>query len=474
MQLAGLKGTNSSMKRNLEPAHVACIVGGGVAGSEAAHQLVERGVRCVVFEMDALPWGKIELGLPKWHVKQRNMEEDKIDEKMMHPLVEYVPLTKLGKDIAFEELAGWGFSVILLAVGAWKDRPLPVPGIDEFEGRGFYYQNPYVSWFNQYHSPRYDGPQMELLDDALIVGGGLASLDVVKILMLETTLRALRERGIEADFFEMEKKGIPKVLDRLGVQWDELGLKGCTLFYRRRAIDMPLVPMDENPPPERLAQAQKVRQKLMDNFLTKFLFKFQPCMVPVDKIVENGRVVGLKFQRTEVVDGRVRTLPGAEIEVRTPLVISSIGSIPEPIPGFPMEWELFRISDPETGKLDDFDNVFALGNAVTGRGNIQASRVHGRQVSDWVMDNFLEWRPKDFEEYARAVEERTAAAVERIVEFAREKQLRTPEQIEAILANARRCQRKVGYEGDYASWLEAHRPIRLEEMQAELSRESAG
>lgn len=455
------------MKKSIEPAHVTCIVGGGVAGSEAVHQLVERGIRCVVFEMDALPWGKIELGLPKWHVKQRNMEEDKIDEKMMHPLVDYVPLTKLGKDIAFEELAEWGFSAILLAVGAWKDRPLPVPGIDEFEGRGFYYQNPYVSWFNQYHSPRYDGPQMELLDNTLIVGGGLASLDVVKILMLETTLRALRERGIDADLFEMEKKGIPKVLDRLGVRWEDLGLKGCTLFYRRRAIDMPLIPIEDDPSPERLAQAEKVRQKLMDNFQTKFLFDFAPCAAPVDKIVEGGRVVGLKFRKTEIVGNRVHVVPDSDFEFRAPLTISSIGSIPEPIPGFPMEWELFRISDPETGKLDDFDNVFALGNAVTGRGNIQASRVHGRQVADWVMDHFLEWRPQDFEEYARAVEERTAAAVKKIAQFMEGKDLRSPEQIDAIRNNVRSCQRRVGYDGEYAKWVESHRPIRLEDMQAQ-------
>ena len=62
-----------------QPAHIVAIFGGGIAGSEAALRLAERGIRSVVFEMEALPWGKIELGLPKWHVKQRNMEEDGID-----------------------------------------------------------------------------------------------------------------------------------------------------------------------------------------------------------------------------------------------------------------------------------------------------------------------------------------------------------------------------------------------------------
>ena len=40
------------------------IVGGAVAGSEAVYQFTERGVRCIVFEQNDLPYGKIEDGLP--------------------------------------------------------------------------------------------------------------------------------------------------------------------------------------------------------------------------------------------------------------------------------------------------------------------------------------------------------------------------------------------------------------------------
>ena len=43
------------------PAHVACIVGGGIAGSEAAASLAERKIHSVVIEMEALPYGKIEI-----------------------------------------------------------------------------------------------------------------------------------------------------------------------------------------------------------------------------------------------------------------------------------------------------------------------------------------------------------------------------------------------------------------------------
>ena len=79
----------------------------------------------------------------------------------------------------------------MLAVGAWRDRPLPLSGVDRYVGRGLAYQNPFVYWFNHYPEPDYRGPQVRSRTSALVIGGGLASLDVVKILMLETVTRAL-------------------------------------------------------------------------------------------------------------------------------------------------------------------------------------------------------------------------------------------------------------------------------------------
>ncbi len=446
------------------PAHVVCIFGGAVAGAEAATQLTSRGIRCVVFDMGLLPWGKIELGLPKWHARQRDQEEEIINAALSHPLVRFVPGVKLGRDLALEEVLGWGFSAVLLAVGAWKDRPLSLPGVDELVGRGFYYQNPFVAWFNQYHDPSYQGPSFEVHDDAVVIGGGLASIDVVKILMLETTLRALRDRGVQTDLFTLEKKGIPRTLETLGVSWESLGMKGCTLYYRRRAQDMPLIPLDEEPDPGRLAQAAKTREKMMENFRSKYLFRFQPCALPCEVIQENGRMTGLRFRRTEIADGRVRELAGSEFEVHTPLVISSIGSIPEPIPGIPMDREVYRLKDERTGQVEGFENVFALGNAVTGRGNIRASRLHGREVARWLADEFLHWS----EEERRLLEQSAAASQERRAplpeEFLRSRRLLSPQEQRIIDAHVSHWQQRVGYGGDYRQWVAAHRPVRLEEL----------
>ena len=164
--------------------YVVAIFGGAVAGSEAAAKLTERGIRCVVFEQNSLPYGKIENGLPKWHVKLRDKEESKINEKLSHPLVDYVPEVKLGEDLDFNQVVNqWGFSAILLATGAWRDRPLNVEGIDAYINKGLYYQNSFVAWFNKNHDPAYINTDYTIPDETIIIGGGLASIDVAKIVM---------------------------------------------------------------------------------------------------------------------------------------------------------------------------------------------------------------------------------------------------------------------------------------------------
>ncbi len=87
-----------------QPAHVIAVVGGAVSGSVAARRLAERGCEVVVFEQNDRPYGKIEDGLPRWHTKLRQQEYKKIDERLAHERIHFVPRTRLGRDLDFREL----------------------------------------------------------------------------------------------------------------------------------------------------------------------------------------------------------------------------------------------------------------------------------------------------------------------------------------------------------------------------------
>jgi NADPH-dependent glutamate synthase beta subunit-like oxidoreductase len=436
------------------PQHAVLIAGGAVAGSEAASQFVQRGILCIVLEQNDRPYGKIEDGLPRWHVNLRLQEEKKIDDKLAHPGVHFVPRTKLGRDLLLEDVLRWGLSAVVLANGAWRDRPLPLPGIDRFVGRGFYYQNPLVYWFNHYQEPDYQGPHVDLADGAIVVGGGLASLDVVKVLMLETVAPALAARGNGIELYDLERRGIKKVLEELGLTLADLGLRGCTLSYRRRVEDMPLAEAPDNATPQQVEKTRATRRKLLQNFTEKYLFNVQDQRVPVGYLANGERLAGLRLAATEVKDGRAVTLQGTEQDAPSSMVVSSIGSIPEPIPGIGMRGDFYRIKEEMTGEVEGLPGVFAVGNAVTGKGNILVSLKHGRVVSQHMLENYLLGTASGYEEVlanaATEAQDKVRAVAERLAG-----QAPLPgERVAGILARVKAIQDRVGYPGDYRTWIE--------------------
>ncbi len=435
--------------------HCVAVIGGATAGAEVAGRLAELGCIVVVFDQNPRPYGKIEDGLPSWHVALRKKEYDTIERKLTRPGVHFVPNTKIGCDIDFTELVNeWGFSAAVLANGAWCDRPVPVDGADEYVGKGLVYQNPFVISFNHQNDPGFTGERFEYPDGCIVLGGGLASIDVAKILMLENVSRALGERGVEVTVNELEVKGVPKILASHDLSYEDLGLEGCTIFYRRRVKDMPLMGIPEGADEARTLKVYKGRERMLAKATDKFRFDVAPLSAPDGLVVEGGRLVGLRFRRTKIEDGRVIPTDGT-YERRGTWVISSIGSVPEPIEGIPMKGELFDFADWDVGRIDGFPTLFSVGNVVTGKGNIVASRKHATHVSKDAIEAFL-----GLGEDGRGAESEVPNAA---LDTARETADHVATQLGAppdastlaeILRKVEKRQKQVGY-SDYKTWIES-------------------
>lgn len=447
------------VRRMQRSRYVIAVVGGATAGAETVQILADQGAIVVVFEQNARPYGKIEDGLPRWHVKLREKEYETVNAKLDRPDVHFVPLTKIGGEIDFHDLAtAWGFNAIILAVGAWRDRPLPIEGADQYVGLGLVYQNPFIYWFNHFFEKNYDGPQYQPEDGAIVVGGGLASIDVVKVLQIETVRRALEGRGIHLDMLHLEYAGIPAALAEHGLTWQTLGLKGATLYYRRRIEDMPLADLPADADAARRRKCEATRRRILEKAMQKYCFQAQPLRAPVGLIVEGDRLVGLRFQHTEMKDGRLRSVDGAVDDVRAPLIVSSIGSIPAPIPGVPQDGEVYRFTDPELGQIAGHDAVFGAGNAVTGKGNIIVSRKHGIRVGTHLVEHFLGVGKHDSdhrgEEAALATLQGPAdEAAEKIAAWVHTRPPLDAAQVETLLRRVRARQQAVGYSGSYKDWI---------------------
>ncbi len=444
--------------------HFVAVVGGAISGSVAAEILADHGIRVAVFEQNARPYGKIEDGLPRWHVEQRKQEYARIDARLRKPNVYFIPCTKLGRDIDFDDLSkNWEFSAVILANGAWRDRDLGVPGANAYAGKGLVYQNPFIYWYNHKNERGYSAPRYETPDGALVVGGGLASLDVVKVLQLENYERALRAHGIETNVHELEK-GIPAVCKEHGVQPEGLGVKGCLLIYRRRERDMPLAQPPDNPTPDQMAKTEQVRQKVLRLARDKYLFRYQDRRMATGLIVESGRLVGLKLAETKIEGRHAEPLPETEQEIRAPLVISSIGSVPEILPGISMRGEYYAFADEPTPRHTEHRHVFGVGNVVTGQGNIRVSLVHSQGVTKRLIADYarIGTDTENLSAIAAPAEERSVERTEAVIERVQCWPPLSVDQLAKLEQRVRTLQERVGYTGDYDSWIAKVTPPDLE------------
>lgn len=449
--------------------HFVAIIGGSVAGSEAAALLAENDHRAIVFDQKKLPYGKIEDGLPNWHIGLRDKEEDAIDGRLNHPNVRYVPGFRLGSDGRLEDLLNdWGFSAVIIAIGAWHDRKIDIPGIDKFYNQGIVKQNDLVYWFNHKHEPGYTGPVYKLKNNTAIVGGGLASLDMAKIVMIELVKDGLKKKkGVDIDIFTLEKKGPAKILEENNTSLAELGIEPCRLFYRRDAEDMPLYPRKKDTP-EGIEQARKVSKKLLDNYVAKYLFKFQPRSVPKAIIERDGKFVGMTFQKLDIKDGKLVEIEGDVYDIKTELLVSSIGSLPKETPSLPIAGNYLKTKGELGCQVEGYDNVFAVGNVVTGRGNILESRKHGREITDLIIDEHLvpdndPMRDK-YEDLFRKIQGDVDAKIGEIKDSLAKAALPLNEKVDYILKTTEELQKRAGYDGHYPRWVIANKPVRLENL----------
>lgn len=446
--------------------HYIAVIGGSISGSEAANLLAENGFKVVVFEMNKLPYGKIEDGLPNWHIKLRDRQIKEIDRKLDHQNIQFVPNTKIGDDIDFIDLVqNWGFSAIIIANGAWYDRRLQISNIEKFLDKELVYQNSFIYWFNHKHECDFKGQNYFIKDDTIVIGGGLASLDVVKIAMLELVKKQLYlKKGIDVDLFTLEKYGIPKILQQNDLKFEELNIGKAKLVYRRTAKYMPLKPPKDDTK-ESIEVARNVSEKLLNKYVEKYLFDFVPLSIPVDFTEENDRLTGVVFQNVTLEKGKVVPIENSFFEIKTSMLISSIGSIPEKIDGLEYEWSSLKMKNDGGYQVAGFENIFAVGNAVTGRGNIQESKQHGKQMTALIIDKHLtkdefeKWLTNLNAQIIEEVHEEMNTIVAKI-----SKQKTKPENLlQGILDKTATIHKEIGFT-DYISWVQKHIPIRLEEL----------
>ncbi len=150
--------------------------------------------------------------------------------------------------------------------------------------------------------------------------------------------------------------------------------------------------------------------------------------------------------------------------LRAPLVISSIGSVPEIIPGIAMKGEYYTFQDEDVAQYAGSDRVFGVGNVVTGQGNIRASLVHSQKVTTQLIENYIGVANgnSDFSAFYASAEARAAGKAMAVEERVKTLTAVSEGEVAAIEQRIRMLQERVGYTADYDSWISKVTPPDLE------------
>ncbi len=172
-------------------------------------------------------------------------------------------------------------------------------------------------------------------------------------------------------------------------------------------------------------------------------------------------VVGLKLAETRVEGGKAEPVPGSEHELRAPLVVSSIGSVPEKLSGINMNGEYYTFAGKDVPRYTTMDRVFGVGNVVTGQGNIRVSLVHSQKVTKRVVD-CMKCDDGNAAAATASAEQQVASAMDAIGKQMEVIPPLSEDQMAEVERQVHVLQQKAGFTSDYDSWIAKVTPPDLE------------
>ena len=117
--------------------------------------------------------------------------QEKFEEVASSSRFNFVGNLEVGKDLPLASLRNH-YNAILFSYGATKDRKLGIRGEDSL--RGVYSARDFVGWYNGLPDKALLAPDLELGEEAVVIGQGNVALDVARILL--SNVDSLRKTDI--------------------------------------------------------------------------------------------------------------------------------------------------------------------------------------------------------------------------------------------------------------------------------------
>lgn len=314
------------------------VIGAGPAGINCAYHLLRKGHHVDVFEAEDYAGGMARLGIPAYRLPNHLLEtETEVIERLGG---HYHYNCALGRDYTIDSLFRRGYDAIFLGVGCALGQYLNLPNEDQ-SAHGYLKGLDFLLAI-EHHQSRHE--DIELDGDIVVVGCGNVAMDCCR------TARRLMK-----------------------------GHRRVTVSYRRTRASAP-------------ADPEEITAAIDENIHFEFL------TAPVEVMVEEGRVIGLKLIRMQEgepdASGRrsVKPIAGSEFIVPCRYVIAAIGQKLDD--SVFSEADGIKLTKRGTIEVDESlqtsrEGVFAGGDAAAGPTSLIWGMAQGQDAANAIHEYLM-------------------------------------------------------------------------------------
>lgn len=318
------------------------VIGAGPAGINCAYHLLRKGHHVDVFEAEDYAGGMARLGIPAYRLPNHLLEtETEVIERLGG---HYHYNCALGRDYTIDSLFRRGYDAIFLGVGCALGQYLNLPNEDQ-SAHGYLKGLDFLLAI-EHHQSRHE--DIELDGDIVVVGCGNVAMDCCR------TARRLMK-----------------------------GHRRVTVSYRRTRASAP-------------ADPEEITAAIDENIHFEFL------TAPVEVMVEEGRVIGLKLIRMQEgepdASGRrsVKAIAGSEFIVPCRYVIAAIGQKLDD--SVFSEADGIKLTKRGTIEVDESlqtsrEGVFAGGDAAAGPTSLIWGMAQGQDAANAIHEYLMTHTP---------------------------------------------------------------------------------
>lgn len=318
------------------------VIGAGPAGINCAYHLLRKGHHVDVFEAEDYAGGMARLGIPAYRLPNHLLEtETEVIERLGG---HYHYNCALGRDYTIDSLFRRGYDAIFLGIGCALGQYLNLPNEDQ-SAHGYLKGLDFLLAI-EHHQSRHE--DIELDGDIVVVGCGNVAMDCCR------TARRLMK-----------------------------GHRRVTVSYRRTRASAP-------------ADPEEITAAIDENIHFEFL------TAPVEVMVEEGRVIGLKLIRMQEgepdASGRrsVKPIAGSEFIVPCRYVIAAIGQKLDD--SVFSEADGIKLTKRGTIEVDESlqtsrEGVFAGGDAAAGPTSLIWGMAQGQDAANAIHEYLMTHTP---------------------------------------------------------------------------------